>query len=329
MSLPPPPPSPSPSPPHGFHFPVLAIALIGIVTTAILLISYYIFVIKCCLNLHRSDVINRLFSRRRHHLSAAVTAAAASPTGLDAAVIRSIPVIKYRKSSAVGRRKNADDNENDNDNDNNKESEIECAVCLSEFQDGEKLRVIPNCCHGFHIDCIDIWLQTSDNCPLCRSAISATSMLYNADNIKNFNNDNFSGDEDDYLVIEIQGNNNLISNSNQLRVHEKSKRIKSNHVCSIGDELIDSMRKKDEEFEIQPIRRSISMDLSSNTEFCIDVQDYCRRSKNNNGEIIEVNEVNNSNSCSNNSKIRRSMFSFGYGSRSTRCSVQPVHQLDS
>lgn len=35
------------------------------------------------------------------------------------------------------------------------------------------LRVLPSCRHSFHLDCIDIWLQGNDNCPLCRSSISS------------------------------------------------------------------------------------------------------------------------------------------------------------
>ncbi|KAG6477954.1 RING-H2 finger protein ATL52-like [Zingiber officinale] len=44
----------------------------------------------------------------------------------------------------------------------------DCAVCLSEFQDGELLRLLPKCHHAFHIGCIDTWLRSHINCPLCR-----------------------------------------------------------------------------------------------------------------------------------------------------------------
>lgn len=46
-----------------------------------------------------------------------------------------------------------------------------CLVCLCEFRDGESLRVLPKCDHAFHIECIDTWLRSHTNCPLCRSAI--------------------------------------------------------------------------------------------------------------------------------------------------------------
>jgi E3 ubiquitin-protein ligase ATL10/75/76/77/78 len=30
-----------------------------------------------------------------------------------------------------------------------------CAICHNEFTDGEKVRLLPRCVHGFHIRCID------------------------------------------------------------------------------------------------------------------------------------------------------------------------------
>ncbi|KAF8377257.1 hypothetical protein HHK36_030632 [Tetracentron sinense] len=48
---------------------------------------------------------------------------------------------------------------------------IECAVCLSKFREGEKMREL-KCNHVFHKDCLDKWLQhDSATCPLCRSSV--------------------------------------------------------------------------------------------------------------------------------------------------------------
>ena len=47
----------------------------------------------------------------------------------------------------------------------------DCAVCLGEFQDKEMLRLLPKCNHAFHVSCIDTWLQSHVNCPICRSMI--------------------------------------------------------------------------------------------------------------------------------------------------------------
>ena len=36
----------------------------------------------------------------------------------------------------------------------------DCRVCLTDFNDGDRLRTLP-CCHIYHIDCIDQWLKVS------------------------------------------------------------------------------------------------------------------------------------------------------------------------
>ncbi|KAK9671664.1 hypothetical protein RND81_12G046400 [Saponaria officinalis] len=45
----------------------------------------------------------------------------------------------------------------------------ECSICLSGFVDGEELRQLKNCKHLFHKVCIDKWLSTHFNCPVCRA----------------------------------------------------------------------------------------------------------------------------------------------------------------
>ncbi|KAJ6816600.1 RING-H2 finger protein ATL65 [Iris pallida] len=47
----------------------------------------------------------------------------------------------------------------------------ECAVCLLEFADGDRLRSLPLCSHHFHVGCIDVWLRSHATCPLCRSGV--------------------------------------------------------------------------------------------------------------------------------------------------------------
>ncbi|OAY49462.1 E3 ubiquitin-protein ligase ATL4 [Manihot esculenta] len=53
-------------------------------------------------------------------------------------------------------------------------SPADCAVCLSNFEPQDQLRLLPLCCHAFHVLCIDTWLQSNQTCPLCRLPIHAS-----------------------------------------------------------------------------------------------------------------------------------------------------------
>lgn len=45
-------------------------------------------------------------------------------------------------------------------------------ICLGEFQQGENLRMLPRCNHGFHVMCIDEWFSSHSSCPTCRQLLS-------------------------------------------------------------------------------------------------------------------------------------------------------------
>ncbi|EEF30541.1 RING-H2 finger protein ATL74 [Ricinus communis] len=47
----------------------------------------------------------------------------------------------------------------------------DCPICLGEFAEGEKVRVLPKCNHGFHVKCIDKWILSHSSCPLCRQPL--------------------------------------------------------------------------------------------------------------------------------------------------------------
>ncbi|KAI4347088.1 hypothetical protein L6164_007937 [Bauhinia variegata] len=74
-------------------------------------------------------------------------------SGIDKTVIESLPFFRF--SSLKGSREG-----------------LECAVCLSMFEDVEILRMLPKCRHAFHIDCIDNWLEKHASCPLCRCKVN-------------------------------------------------------------------------------------------------------------------------------------------------------------
>jgi hypothetical protein len=52
--------------------------------------------------------------------------------------------------------------------------QTECTVCLANFQEGERIRLLP-CNHVFHSACIDEWLGRDAHCPLCRFDLRSQS----------------------------------------------------------------------------------------------------------------------------------------------------------
>ncbi|KAL0435607.1 UNVERIFIED_CONTAM: RING-H2 finger protein ATL16 [Sesamum radiatum] len=309
-------------------FPMLAIAILGITATAFLLVSYYIFVTKCCFRWQLIDPLRRFSIRRTQLNEDPFTSYSPSwqSRGLNELLIREIPTFQYSKHGGVC------------------SSLSRCVVCLSEFQDYDMLRVLPKCSHAFHLDCIDVWLLSNSNCPLCRSTISGRNR-YRLDRIVAPNSSpqdpeplvgSIVGGDEDFVVIQLSRDDGVGVSSNrqrergdssrflvQPRSHSsrkfehknigKSKARKCHHVSIMGDEGID-VREKDDQFSIQPIRRSFSMDSASDRRAYLSVQEILRQNR-------QLSEVRNSEESS--SRSRRSIFLFGHG-RGSRNAVLPI-----
>lgn len=59
--------------------------------------------------------------------------------------------------------------------------DVQCVICLCEVCDGDVYRILPKCNHGFHVSCIDAWLQTHSTCPLCRCPVPYASVKNTTD----------------------------------------------------------------------------------------------------------------------------------------------------
>ncbi|KAF7817128.1 putative RING-H2 finger protein ATL12 [Senna tora] len=92
--------------------------------------------------------LNRLLNRDVN-FQGLTQRASTTYSGIDKQVIEALPFFKF--SSLKGSKQG-----------------LECCVCLSKFEDTEVLRLLPKCKHGFHMNCIDKWLETHSTCPLCR-----------------------------------------------------------------------------------------------------------------------------------------------------------------
>ncbi|KAJ3694222.1 hypothetical protein LUZ60_009702 [Juncus effusus] len=95
-----------------------------------------------------------LLQRRRRQLTAAHPESEPK-VGLDPQLIAQLPAFPYRRTSI--------DTSTDID-----AGSVECSICLSVLEEGENVRLIPNCNHLFHQECIDVWLSTNASCPVCR-----------------------------------------------------------------------------------------------------------------------------------------------------------------
>ncbi|KAL6636790.1 hypothetical protein ACP70R_024362 [Stipagrostis hirtigluma subsp. patula] len=45
-----------------------------------------------------------------------------------------------------------------------------CSICLDNYGDGDVLRMLPECGHLFHRECVDPWLRHHPTCPVCRTS---------------------------------------------------------------------------------------------------------------------------------------------------------------
>ncbi|RWR95648.1 RING-H2 finger protein ATL65 [Cinnamomum micranthum f. kanehirae] len=169
-----------PAPPNGsrrsssalsLDFSPPLIAMVAVVGTAFLIVVYFRLISRYLLpplfrHLRRRRSSSSSFYDYRSRSDVESQAAAAdvfetafhflSPYGLDETAIKTIPLSVYtkkrrRSSSSAGGR--------------------DCAVCLLEFEENDCVRTLPACAHAFHVDCIDIWLRSHANCPLCRACI--------------------------------------------------------------------------------------------------------------------------------------------------------------
>lgn len=135
---------------------IMLSTIMVVFSVVMLILCLHIYARCCVLRQHRRDSDRRIRRRRSRLVFAGESgngsAEFTSPVGMDVAALRSLPVFVF---SAKGE----------------EEEEVECAVCLSELGDGEVGRLLPECKHGFHIDCIDMWLLCHSTCPLCRVAV--------------------------------------------------------------------------------------------------------------------------------------------------------------
>ena len=91
--------------------------------------------------------------------------------GLDDAAIAGLAVTLYRSGAGAGAGAADDD----------AAQQQCCSICLGEFQEGDKVKALPRCGHGFHPECVDAWLRARASCPLCRDTLLAAAVATKPD----------------------------------------------------------------------------------------------------------------------------------------------------
>ncbi|KAF7825947.1 RING-H2 finger protein ATL52-like [Senna tora] len=133
-----------------FQLSPLIVALIGVLASAFVLVTYYTLISRFCKR--RRQQIHENGDSLPNDDVLAHASVSSSSSGLDETLIKSIAVCKYKRGEGIV-------------------EGTDCSVCLSEFEESESLRLMPKCNHAFHIPCIDTWLKSHSSCPLCRSNI--------------------------------------------------------------------------------------------------------------------------------------------------------------
>ncbi|RLM69116.1 putative RING zinc finger domain superfamily protein [Panicum miliaceum] len=153
--------------PAAFKSPAF-IALVTVLCVALVLLLHHCVLVTCCRGGGGAERRRRRQHHRRRGANEGEDEDGEEEAGVEVSVATSrthlvvqvasaaspAVVCRYRKEEAW--------------------KEPTCAVCLADFDDGEAVRVLPECMHYFHAECIDTWLRGSTSCPMCRAETTPT-----------------------------------------------------------------------------------------------------------------------------------------------------------
>ncbi|XP_022717712.1 RING-H2 finger protein ATL29-like [Durio zibethinus] len=129
---------------------------IPIIITVIFLVLFFlgfftVYFCRCILE----NLVSIWNQRRNPSGPVAASAGADMSNGLDPELIQTFPTFYYSTVKEFRREKYG----------------LECAICLGEFSDEDMLRLLTICCHVFHKECVDLWLESHKTCPVCRGEL--------------------------------------------------------------------------------------------------------------------------------------------------------------
>lgn len=210
----------------GSFLPHLLISICGITATTLAIVAY--------------NLIVKYLMMRRRRRSERLTISGSSQTlhqfakGIEEKVLLKIPILAYST----------------NDFKLFRVDQSECVICLGELEDGEMVRLLPNCRHAFHVPCIGNWFVGHTNCPVCRLPV--------VDQPKSTSGEAANLPSDD---------NNNDNRTYQERLHRSasSSRVESNSSDFLRRSVSLVMPIEDkQQLLVTTLKRSLSMDECSN-----------------------------------------------------------------
>ncbi|KAM3340914.1 RING-H2 finger protein ATL51-like [Capsicum galapagoense] len=143
--------------PRGLEINPVLICLLGVIAGALIVVILHFLIVTWCKNtspdpLEQNAIIsvsqsqNQSQNRSRANNAQPETSSSTSASTSDS-MVQVIILSRYNKDS----------------------KEDMCSICLCEFMEGDEIRVLCQCMHIFHVPCIDVWLHSHRNCPLCRA----------------------------------------------------------------------------------------------------------------------------------------------------------------
>ncbi|XP_077224362.1 RING-H2 finger protein ATL52-like [Tasmannia lanceolata] len=260
----PPPPSPIQIETTKHPFSPIVIIIVAILASSLLVISYYAIIIKYC---SRWNTTRRppppQFEGTHEELEENQNQNPMDfiwyvrTVGLDESVIKSITICKYKRCEGLV-------------------EGTECSVCLNEFQEDENLRLLPKCSHAFHLPCIDTWLKSHTNCPLCRANVvsntascstmdpnmnssdsASDTQMESSNNLSLGSDENENFDVDVQLELEDENTRGYSETAKELHDQGLSDLTDNHRAAECAMDIIDG--------KIEPIRRSVSLDSATAT----------------------------------------------------------------
>ncbi|XP_061362146.1 RING-H2 finger protein ATL54-like [Gastrolobium bilobum] len=185
------------------HISSYLIILVSIFTVIFVVVGFYVIKIKCYADWCGWRVNGSVPSQQSENSDELLNENQVdhpvwliSTVGLQQSIINSITVCKYKKDEGLI-------------------EGTECSVCLNEFREDETLRLLPKCNHAFHIPCIDTWLRSHTNCPLCRAGIVSNNVIPEAamSNLASMEQENTNLGRNQETLIENSRNDTGLSNN--------------------------------------------------------------------------------------------------------------------